>query len=125
MAAMCGARAEAQATPDPSTGPASASITDASTRPSTSSGTPMPPQSMDSAVAASAPPSMDPSAAPQIVNTIPVKEQRPQPDPALPLDNRQRTATIEAIVVLATQHAEQVHHTSRTDNVAFRGGKRE
>src|SRR3546814_13731331 len=88
MAAMCGARAEAQATPDPSTGPASASITDASTRPSTSSGTPMPPQSMDSAVAASAPQSMEPSAAPQIVNTIPVKELRPQPDPALPLEDR-------------------------------------
>src|SRR3546814_17493853 len=106
MAAMCGARAEAQATPDPSTGPASASITDASTRPSTSSGTPMPPQSMDSAVAASAPQSMEPSAAPQIVNTIPVKALRPQPDPALPLDNRQRPAQIEEIVVPATQRAE-------------------
>src|SRR3546814_10645864 len=77
----------------------------------------MPPQSMDSAVAASAPQSMEPSAAPQIVNTIPVKELRPQPDPALPLDNRQRPAQIEEIVVTATKRAEPVRKIAGTVNV--------
>src|SRR3546814_15709551 len=77
----------------------------------------MPPQSMDSAVAASAPQSMEPSAAPQIVNTIPVKELRPQPDPALPLDNRQRPAQIEEIVVTANKRAEPVRKIDGTVNV--------
>src|SRR3546814_3168738 len=70
-----------------------------------------------SAVAASAPQSMEPSAAPQIVNTIPVKELRPQPDPALPLDNRQRPAQIEEIVVTATKRAEPVRKIAGTVNV--------
>src|SRR3546814_4768861 len=60
---------------------------------------------------------MEPSAAPQIVNTIPVKELRPQPDPALPLDNRQRPAQIEEIVVTATKRAEPVRKIAGTVNV--------
>src|SRR3546814_19349965 len=75
MAAMCGARAEAQATPDPSTGPASASIPAASTRPCTSSGTPMPPQSMDAAATAPDPQALDQSAAPPIATPHTVKGQ--------------------------------------------------
>src|SRR3546814_17057443 len=95
MAAMCGARAEAQATPDPSTGPASASITDASTRPSTSSGTQMPTQSMDSAVVASAPTCMKPSAAPPIVKQISAKVLPPPSKTTLLPVHRQQTADIE------------------------------
>src|SRR3546814_20736635 len=98
MAAMCGARAEAPATPDPSTGPASASITDASTRPSTSTGTPIPPQSLDSAVSASAPQSMEPSPAPHIGNPFPLNALRPQTHPALTLYNTQRPPQTHEIV---------------------------